>query len=249
MPIAGDKKRQHDELRTGPLDHLFLNMIYGVTVEEVKGSIQKQQVAEFKKNLRDMKAKGKNHWDIMKRIGQIVADMNAPPPPTWTDIAVACSLETLDEVGKEGKKTLDDAYKTLIDAGETFDKSLDEVGKKALDDVHKTLDDVHKTFIDVGETFDKALESHLDGVNLNLQLSFRWKAAGNDDSTYASTYASSQPNWFKARRDDETIFCDDCDDTNTKASTDDSSFVTRRTAGTIESRFSEKWLQRFSTFE
>ena len=241
MPIAGEKKRQHDELRVGPLDHLFLKVIYGVTVEEVKGSIQKQQVAEFKENLRDMKAKGKNHWDIMKRIGQLVADMNAPPPPTWTEIALARSLETVDDVGK------------------------------------KTLDDVHKTLIDVGETFDKALEDHLDGVNLNLQLSFQWKAAGNGDSTYAcdSTYASSQPSgkeknnskllknwwkhgalqyWFKVRRDDETIFCDDCDDTNTKASThysgdtksstDDSSFVSRRSAGTIESRFSEKWLQR-----
>ena len=238
MPIAGEKKRQHDELRTGPLDHLFLNMIYGVTVEEVKGSIQKQQVAEFKKNLRDMKAKGKNHWDIMKRIGQIVADMNAPPPPTWTDIAVARSLETLDEVGKEGMKT---------------------------------LDDVGEAFIDIGETFDKALESHLDGVNLDLQLSFQWKAAGNDDSTYASTYASSQPSgkekkksklpkkwwkhgalqyWFKVSRDDKTVFGDDCDDTNTKASTDDSedtksstddsSFVSRRSA---ESHISKKWLQ------
>ena len=246
MPIAGEKKRQHDELRVGPLDHLFLNMIYGVTVEEVKGSIQKQQVAEFKKNLRDMKAKGKNHWDIVKRIGQLVADMNASPPPTWTEIAVARSLETVEDVGK---KTLDDAYKTVID---------------------------------IGETFDKALESHLDGVNLHLKLKFKWKAAGNDDSTYAcdSTYASSQPSgkeknnsklpknwwkhgalqyWFKARRDDETIFCDDCDDTNTKSSTDDSedtksstddsSFVSRRTAGTIESRFSEKWLQRFSSYE
>ena len=203
MPIAGEKKRQHDELRVGPLDHLFLKMICGVTVEEVKGSIQKQQVAEFKKNLRDMKSKGKNHWDIMKRIGQLVADMNAPPPPTWTDIAVARSLETLDEVGK---------------------KTLDEVGH------------VGEAFIDIGETFDKALESHLDGVNLDLHLSFQWKAAGNDDSTYAcdSTYASSQPSgkeknnsklpkkwwkhgalqyWFKAKRDDETKFCDDCDDT------------------------------------
>jgi hypothetical protein len=208
MPIAGEKKRQHDELRVGPLDHLFLKVIYGVTVEEVRGSIQKQQVAEFKKNLRDMKAKGKNHWDIMKRIGQLVADMNAPQPPTWMDVAVVRSLETLDDVGDAGKKTLDDAYKTLID---------------------------------VGETFDKALESHLDGVTLNLQLSFKWKAAGNDDSTYASTYASrsSQPSgkeknnsklskkwwkhgalqyWFKARRDDETIFGDDCDDTEYSAS-------------------------------
>ena len=243
MPITGEKKRQHDELRVGPLDHLFLRVIYCVTVEEIKGSIQKQQVAEFKKNLRDMKAKGKNHWDIVKRIGQLVADMNASPPPTWMDVAVARSLETVEDVGK---KTLDDVHKTL-----------DEVGKEG----KKTLDDAYKTLIDAGETFDKALESHLDGVNLNLQLSFQWKAAGNDDSTYASTYASSQPSgkeknksklpkkwwkhgalqyWFKARRDDKTIFCDDCDDTKysdsdgTKSSTDDSSFV---------SHISKKWLQ------
>lgn len=229
MPIAGEKKRQHDELRVGPLDHLFLKVIYGVTVEEVKGSIQKQQVAEFKNNLRDMKAKGKNHWDIMKRVGQLVADMNAPLPPTWTEIALARSLETVDDVGE--------------------------------------------AFIDIGETFDKALESHLDGVNLDLQLSFQWKAAGNDDSTYAcdSTYASSQPSgkekkkksklpkkwwkhgalqyWFKVSRDDKTVFCDDCDSDGTKSSTDESSFVSRRTAGTIESRFSEKWLQRFSSYD
>jgi hypothetical protein len=228
MPIAGEKKRQHDELRVGPLDHLFLERIYGVTIEEVKGSIQKQQVAEFKKNLSDMKAKGKNHWDIMKRIGQIVADMNAPPPPTWTEIALARSLEAVDDVGE--------------------------------------------AFIDIGETFDKALESHLDGVNLDLQLSFQWKAAGNDDSSASDwTYASSQPSgkeknksklpknwwkhgalqyWFKVSRDDKTVFCDDCDSDDTKSSTDDSSFVSRRTAdGTIESRFSEKWLQRFSSYD
>ena len=227
MPIAGEKKRQHDELRVGPLDHLFLERIYGVTIEEVKGSIQKQQVAEFKKNLSDMKAKGKNHWDIMKRIGQLVADMNAPPPPTWTEIALARSFETVD--------------------------------------------DVYETVIDIGETFDKALESHLDGVNLDLQLSFQWKAAGNDDSSASDwTSASSQPSgkeknksklpknwwkhgalqyWFKVSRDDKTVFCDDCDsdDTkssthysdDTKSSTDDSSFVSRRTAdGTQRNGFS-----------
>ena len=117
---------------------------------------------------------------------------------------------------------------------------------------------------------------------MDLQLSFQWKAAGNDDSSASDwTYASSQPSgkeknksklpknwwkhgalqyWFKVSRDDKTVFCDDCDsdDTkssthysdDTKSSTDDCSFVSRRTSdGTIESRSSEKWLQRFSSYD
>ena len=205
------------------------------------------------------------------------------------------SIARLEKELDELNKKLDEARETILEfvnddeARDDYDDdddealslaTVDDVGKKTL------VDDVYKTLIDVSETFDKALESHLDGVNLDLHLSFQWKAAGNDDSTYAcdSTYASSQPSgkeknnsklpkkwwkhgalqyWFKVSRDDKTVFCDDCDsddtksstdDTksstdDTKSSTDDSSFVTRRTAGTIESRFSEKWLQRFSTFE
>ena len=73
MPLMPITNNDYNELRLTGLDDMMMKMFYGLPIKDEKNVLLSAEKKDFKENLRYLKSKGKNHWDVVQRIGRIIA--------------------------------------------------------------------------------------------------------------------------------------------------------------------------------